>query len=154
MIQLSDLTIRTELKPGDLGYITYRHGALYSNECQYGIEFESYVAQGLHEFLSQYDPNIDRAWLAEHEGRIAGPVEFYGKHCNSVGRGWPICRCSGVGCARAATASVGPMVFRRGDDGARLGGTLRSADSAFKCPSSASIQFLEHGLAACPVAAL
>lgn len=73
-MQLSDLIIRTELKPGDLGYITYRHGALYSNECQYGIEFESYVAQGLHEFFSQYDPGKDRVWLAEYEGRIAGSL--------------------------------------------------------------------------------
>ncbi|SIT91955.1 GNAT family N-acetyltransferase [Pontibacter indicus] len=73
-MQLSDLIIRTELKPGDLGYITYRHGALYSNECQYGIEFESYVAQGLHEFFSQYDAGKDRVWLAEYEGRIAGSL--------------------------------------------------------------------------------
>jgi peptidyl-dipeptidase Dcp len=73
-MQLSDLIIRTELKPGDLGYITYRHGAIYSNECNYGLEFESYVAHGLYEFYSQYDPDKDRVWLAEHEGRIVGTI--------------------------------------------------------------------------------
>jgi ribosomal protein S18 acetylase RimI-like enzyme len=73
-MQLSDLTIRTALKPGDIGYITYRHGTIYSNEFNYGLEFESYIAQGLHEFFSQYDPNKDRAWLAEYEGRIVGSI--------------------------------------------------------------------------------
>ncbi|WP_266204234.1 GNAT family N-acetyltransferase [Pontibacter kalidii] len=73
-MQLSDLTFRTELKPGDLGYITYRHGAIYKNECNYGLEFESYVAYGLYEFYSQYDPDKDRIWLAEHEGKIVGTI--------------------------------------------------------------------------------
>ncbi|AKD05627.1 GNAT family N-acetyltransferase [Pontibacter korlensis] len=71
-MQLSDITIRTTLKPGDIGYITYRHGALYEFECNYGIEFESYVAKGFHEFYSQYDPNKDCVWVAEHRSKIIG----------------------------------------------------------------------------------
>jgi peptidyl-dipeptidase Dcp len=71
-MQLSDITIRTTLKPGDIGYVTYRHGALYQHECNYGIEFESYVALGLHQFYSQYDPDWDRVWVAEHQGKIVG----------------------------------------------------------------------------------
>ncbi|WP_162428600.1 GNAT family N-acetyltransferase [Pontibacter pudoricolor] len=71
-MQLSDITIRTTLKPGDIGFVTYRHGTLYQHECNYGIEFESYVAQGFHEFYSQYDPNLDRVWVAEHQGKIVG----------------------------------------------------------------------------------
>jgi hypothetical protein len=47
---LNDIAIRTELMPGDLGYVVHRHGALYAIEHGFGIEFESYVAAGLHEF--------------------------------------------------------------------------------------------------------
>jgi peptidyl-dipeptidase Dcp len=71
-MQLRDITIRTTLKPGDIGYMTYRHGILYQQECSYGIEFESYVALGFHEFYSQYDLARDRVWVAEHENRIVG----------------------------------------------------------------------------------
>ena len=71
-IRLSDIIIRTELKPGDIGYIIYLHGWLYKKEYNYGIEFESYVAAGLHEFYSQYDPLKDRVWICEHNNRIVG----------------------------------------------------------------------------------
>ena len=47
---LNDISIRTELQPGDIGYVTYMHGALYHREYHYGLQFESYVAQGLCEF--------------------------------------------------------------------------------------------------------
>jgi peptidyl-dipeptidase Dcp len=71
-IELSDITIRTEPKPGDIGYVIYLHGHLYKKEYNYGIEFESYVAAGLHEFYSQYNPLKDRVWICEHNDRIIG----------------------------------------------------------------------------------
>jgi len=69
---IDEISIRTELKPGDLGYITYLHGAIYSKEYNYGIEFESYVAAGMHEFYSHYNSNKDRAWICEHNDKIVG----------------------------------------------------------------------------------
>ncbi len=69
---LNNIQIRTELKPGDIGYITYLHGILYSNEFLHGIAFESIVAGGLHEFYSTYNPKNERIWIAEHEGKIVG----------------------------------------------------------------------------------
>src|SRR5262245_16748377 len=66
------VTIRTELRPGDLGFMIYRHGALYSREYGYGISFESYVAAGAHEFFKSYDPARDRVWVCEHEGERVG----------------------------------------------------------------------------------
>ncbi len=69
---LDDIRIRTDLRPGDIGFVTYRHGVLYSKEYQYGIEFESYVAEGLHEFFTQYDPARSRVWIAEHNEKIVG----------------------------------------------------------------------------------
>jgi peptidyl-dipeptidase Dcp len=71
-ITLNDINIRTELQPGDLGYVIHMHGRLYGGEYNYGIGFESYVAYGLHEFYEKYDPRQDRVWICEHKGRMIG----------------------------------------------------------------------------------
>lgn len=64
--------MRTELRPGDIGYVTHMHGRSYAEEYNYGIEFEAYVAEGLAEFYRQYDTAKDRVWIAEDNGRIVG----------------------------------------------------------------------------------
>ena len=71
-IALSDIAIRTDLRSGDIGYVTYLHGTLYKREYNYGIEFESYVAKGLHEFYEQYDSASNRVWVCEHDGKMVG----------------------------------------------------------------------------------
>jgi peptidyl-dipeptidase Dcp len=71
-IALPDIKIRTELKAGDIGYVTYLHGLLYEQEYGFGISFESYVALGLHEFYQQYDADKDCVWVAEHDNKIVG----------------------------------------------------------------------------------
>ena len=71
-ISLDDISIRTELRPGDIGYVTYMHGALYSREFNYGIRFESYVAKGLCEFYEKYTPERNRIWACEHNDRMIG----------------------------------------------------------------------------------
>jgi len=71
-LSLDDITIRTSLQPGDIGYITYMHGALYKKEYDYGIPFEAYVAEGLCEFYHNYDAQKDCVWIAEHSNRIIG----------------------------------------------------------------------------------
>ena len=71
-ISINDIAIRTELTPGDLGYVIFRHGKLYSEEYNYGVSFETYVAGGLYEFYKNYDPDLDRVWICEHRNRIVG----------------------------------------------------------------------------------
>jgi peptidyl-dipeptidase Dcp len=71
---LSDITIRTELQPGDIGYVTYLHGHLYKQEYNYGISFEAYVALGLHEFYERYNPDRSRVWVCEHNEEMIGFV--------------------------------------------------------------------------------
>src|SRR6266508_5589515 len=71
-ISLDDISIRTEFRPGDLGYVIYRHGALYSKEYGYGVQFESYVAKGLCEFYEKYDPKRNRVWVCEHNQQMIG----------------------------------------------------------------------------------
>jgi GNAT superfamily N-acetyltransferase len=71
-MNLADITIRTELKAGDLGYVTYLHGKLYGAEYGYGRQFEMYVAKGLCEFAERYDPARSRIWACEDAGRMVG----------------------------------------------------------------------------------
>ncbi len=83
-ISLDDITIRTELKPGDIGYIIYLHGKLYKEEYNYGIEFETYVAAGLCKFYKNYNPKKERVWICEHENRIIGCLFLVNKVENGV----------------------------------------------------------------------
>lgn len=69
---LDGISIRTTLRPGDIGYVTYMHGALYSKEYNYGLPFESYVARGLCEFYEKYDPRRNRIWACEQNDRMIG----------------------------------------------------------------------------------
>ena len=71
-VSLDDISIRTELRPGDIGYVTYLHGVLYHREYGYGVQFESYVAKGLCEFYERYDPERSRIWACEHNDRMIG----------------------------------------------------------------------------------
>jgi N-acetylglutamate synthase-like GNAT family acetyltransferase len=71
-IRLEEINIRTELKPGDIGYVIYMHGHLYKKEYNYGIGFETYVAAGLAEFYEQYDPQKDGVWICEHKNKMVG----------------------------------------------------------------------------------
>jgi len=71
-ITQDDINIRTNLLPGDLGYIAFLHGMVYADECGYGLNFEGYVLESLGEFAHQYNPAKDRVWICEHHGKIVG----------------------------------------------------------------------------------
>ncbi|MEU1385502.1 MULTISPECIES: helix-turn-helix domain-containing GNAT family N-acetyltransferase [unclassified Nonomuraea] len=57
-------------RTGDLGWVAYRHGALYSEEYGWGTEFEQLVAR----IVGAYDPGRDAGWIAEVDGERAGCV--------------------------------------------------------------------------------
>lgn len=59
-------------RPGDLGWVVERHGALYSSEYGWGIEFEQLVAR----IVGDLDLTRDTGWIAESGGRRVGCV-FY-----------------------------------------------------------------------------
>ena len=73
-IVLDDISIRTELQPGDIGYVTYMHGVLYFREYRYTLQFESYVAKGLCEFKEKYNPERNRIWACEYNSRMIGSL--------------------------------------------------------------------------------
>lgn len=66
-------TIRTH-RPGDLGWMVSRHGAVYVKE--YGLDdnFEALVAEIAAKFLRHNDPMRERCWIAERRGERVGCV--------------------------------------------------------------------------------
>lgn len=71
-IVYKSISIRTEFKSGDLGYIIYRHAKIYERENGYGLSFEAYVAKGLAEFYLNYDADKDSVWVCEDSEKIIG----------------------------------------------------------------------------------
>lgn len=69
---MSEIIIRNELLPGDLGQITALHGKIYQEEHGFGLGFEAYVMESLLEFYAQYDPDRDRVWIAEVDQSMVG----------------------------------------------------------------------------------
>jgi N-acetylglutamate synthase-like GNAT family acetyltransferase len=74
MLPLTDIEIRNALQPGDLGTLVPLHGKLYSQEYNYGLAFEAYVAQGLAKFYAAYDATKDGIWICEHAEKIVGSL--------------------------------------------------------------------------------
>jgi peptidyl-dipeptidase Dcp len=70
---LADISIRTELRPGDIGDILSMHGRLYFKEYGYTGPFEYYVAQSLAEFVQLYNLERNRTWICEH--KRSGPAD-------------------------------------------------------------------------------
>ncbi|TQV94840.1 MarR family transcriptional regulator [Cordyceps javanica] len=69
----TDMQFRTH-RPGDIGYIIHRHGVLYSELCGWGTQFEGWVAQIMASFVADHDPELERCWIAERDGRFQGSV--------------------------------------------------------------------------------
>ncbi|HEX6852834.1 MAG TPA: GNAT family N-acetyltransferase [Candidatus Polarisedimenticolaceae bacterium] len=66
-------TLRTSLRPGDLGTIVHLHGDLYSREYGFDASFEAYVAGPLSE-LALRGSSRERLWIAERDGKFLGCV--------------------------------------------------------------------------------
>jgi DNA-binding MarR family transcriptional regulator/GNAT superfamily N-acetyltransferase len=61
-------------RPGDMGWIVHRHGALYAQEYGWDDTFEALVAEIAATFIKDFDPKRERCWIAEKDGEIVGSV--------------------------------------------------------------------------------
>src|SRR5271169_5259043 len=60
--------------PGDLGWVTQRHGALYAQEYGWDIRFEALIAEIVAKFIRSFDPRRECCWIAEKDGGNVGSV--------------------------------------------------------------------------------
>jgi DNA-binding MarR family transcriptional regulator/GNAT superfamily N-acetyltransferase len=61
-------------RPGDIGWIVSRHGALYAQEYGWDISFEALAAEIAAQFIRSYDPAREHCWIAEAGGEPVGSI--------------------------------------------------------------------------------
>lgn len=74
---MSAITIRTDIRPGDLGYITYLVGIIYAKEYGMTLLNDIEVATFLTHFIQHYTPEKERLWVAETDEHIVGCILVY-----------------------------------------------------------------------------
>lgn len=67
------LKLRTH-RPGDMGFITYRHAVIYVQDYGLPSYFERDVGRIAADFLDTYDPDMERCWIAERDGNFLGSI--------------------------------------------------------------------------------
>jgi GNAT superfamily N-acetyltransferase len=96
--------IRELGKPGDLGWVIKAHGELYAAEYGWNTVIEGEVARIAGAYAAAHDPDRERAWIAELDGRRVGSI-----FCMDAGGG---------------TALLRLLVLDRAARGRGLGGRL------------------------------
>ncbi|MGH7043896.1 MAG: bifunctional helix-turn-helix transcriptional regulator/GNAT family N-acetyltransferase [Acetobacteraceae bacterium] len=61
-------------RPGDIGWVIARHGALYAEEYGLDARFEALVGKVAAGFLAAHDPAREACWVAERDGVNLGSV--------------------------------------------------------------------------------
>src|SRR4029078_7530837 len=59
-------------EPGDMGWVTHRHGVLYAQEYGWDARFEALVAQIVADFINNYNPAREHRWIADAGREIRG----------------------------------------------------------------------------------
>lgn len=82
------VTIRRDLRPGDLGQVIWLHGVLYAAEYGFDPTFEAYVAETLGEATRTGRPGRSALWLAELDGRLVGSIGIVEREGNEAQLRW------------------------------------------------------------------
>ena len=59
---------------GDIGWVAHRQGLLYARDYGWDQTFEALVAEIAAGFVRHFNPERERCWIAERDGRILGSV--------------------------------------------------------------------------------
>jgi GNAT superfamily N-acetyltransferase len=59
-------------EPGDLGFIVHQQAALYAKEYGWDWTFEALISQIVADFIREFNPVMERCWIAELDGKIVG----------------------------------------------------------------------------------
>jgi len=61
-------------RPGDIGWVVSRHGAIYAQEYAWDISFEALVAEITAQFIRSFDPSREHCWIADIDGEPVGSI--------------------------------------------------------------------------------
>jgi GNAT superfamily N-acetyltransferase len=84
----AEMTVRHDLRPGDLGRVVELHGVVYAAEFGLDHSFEAYAAETVADVGRQWRPERDRLWLAEVDGRLVGCVGILGRDDDAAQLRW------------------------------------------------------------------
>lgn len=97
---MDDVTLRTNVLPGDVDAIVRLHGDVYADEQGFDGSFEAYVAGPLSEFVERASGD-ERLWVAERDGRLVGCIAIVAVSDNVAQLRWflvePGARGAGLG---------------------------------------------------------
>jgi GNAT superfamily N-acetyltransferase len=88
VMSCAEITVRHDLRPGDLGRVVELHGVVYATEFGLDHSFEAYAAETVADVGRQWRPERDRLWLAEMDGRLVGCVGILGRDDDAAQLRW------------------------------------------------------------------
>jgi GNAT superfamily N-acetyltransferase len=71
---MSSLIVLRKLQIGDIGWVAHRQGILYAQEYGWDGTFEALVAEIAAQFVKNFDPAWESAWIAERDSQVLGSV--------------------------------------------------------------------------------
>src|SRR5579862_4267283 len=72
-------------QPGDMGWIVQHQAILYAEEYGWDETYEALAAEIVAQFIKNYDPKYERAWIAEKDGKRVGAV-FVAKQTDKLAK--------------------------------------------------------------------
>ncbi|MBA3856165.1 MAG: MarR family transcriptional regulator [Cyanobacteria bacterium PR.3.49] len=81
----SDSYLLRSPRPGDMGWVVYKHGTLYNQEYGWDERFELLVAGIVADYMKHHNPAKEACWIAEKSGKNVGSV-FLVRHTDEIAK--------------------------------------------------------------------